>query len=128
MSSEAIVYNADQEAKRNALLRRATKEVRVEGIDFPIVVQKLKAGDWRRIQESVITPDMSDEQAGVMAMAHVLPACVVDPPLTADDVDLLDTGVLIELAQHIMEWSGVSGDGGVAKAARKSDVGERGSE
>ena len=124
-ANEATVVRTEVVDKRMLMTQRKTKTVHVEELGFDITISKLKAGQWKKIQEEAVDAETKEVDA-IKSMAMVIPACMVDPVLTEEDVDSIDTNVLIDIATEIMAFSGLTEEVAAAKAAKKSDVGERG--
>lgn len=111
--------------KKARLTQRKTKTIRIDELDMDVTITKMKAGAWKNIQAEAMDPE-TGEVDGIKSMAMVIPECLVDPELTEEDVEQIDTNILIDLSMAIMEFSGLTEEGAAATAARKSDAGERG--
>lgn len=66
------------------------------------VIRRLKGSDRRALQSGAITDGLLDlEEAGRISVQR----CVVDPPLSKEDVDEMDFDACEQLANHIAEFS-----------------------
>lgn len=94
--------------------REKTVTVDVDGVPTEFVIQKIKAGQRKRVQaECVDEFGMLDiEAAGRLSVE----LCVIDPQLTADDVEHIDFDVLDALAGLIAEHSNMHTIGKLATA------------
>lgn len=85
--------------------RHVEVEVEIDGQPATFEIAKIKVGQRRRVSTECFDehgmPDL--EKASMLAAEF----CVVDPKLSADDVENIDIDVFLQLADHIAEHSGL---------------------
>lgn len=81
-------------------------EILVDGEPAEFVVRKLKVGEQKRLAAECIN-DAGQIDTDLM-VCMIAEMCVVEPALTADDIDEIDADVFAALSVEIAKHSGVS--------------------
>jgi hypothetical protein len=106
--------------KKAALLAGRVKQIDVDGLPFTLGIKKLKWGEYTAAQkfaEAEGDEPNSDPYNTRLSMS-LFTAGVIDPVLTMEDLEQVDVDLFVDVAQRILEHSGLTP--AAAKEAAKS--------